>query len=62
MFNMLLRPNKKSNIYVTMEVPGREYSGKAGDPNGPLYMCKKDGYVVFHRSELMCGSLNLSLL
>jgi hypothetical protein len=43
-----------------MEVKGREYTGKGSYE--PLYMCRKDGYVVFHQSELLCGIMDKKTL
>lgn len=55
LFYILLRPNKNVNVSVSIEVKGREYTGKGSYE--PLYMCRKDGYVVFHQSELLCGTI-----
>ncbi|GBF92585.1 DNA-directed RNA polymerase III subunit [Raphidocelis subcapitata] len=56
LFSLLLRPNKSSTVWVTLELPEREYS-KAG-----LHMCPKDGYVSFRNSELICGRLGKVIL
>jgi DNA-directed RNA polymerase III subunit RPC1 len=49
--NVLLRPNRKSNVYVNTVVKERNYSGYGEhmDPN--------DGWVIFQNSELICGNL-----
>lgn len=57
LFYILLRPNKEVDVSVSIEVKGREYSGKGS--YDPLYMCRKDGYVVFHQSELLCGTVRI---
>ncbi|KAL6060056.1 DNA-directed RNA polymerase subunit [Balamuthia mandrillaris] len=59
-FSVLLRPNAKSNVVITMEVKGRTYSGKP--PNEPLWMCPKDGYVCIYNSEVLCGALDKKTL
>lgn len=49
--NVLLRPNRKNNVYVNTIVKERNYSGSGEhmDPN--------DGWVIFQNSELVCGNL-----
>lgn len=49
--NVLLRPNRKSNVYVNTVVKARNYSGNNE------HMCLKDGWVIFQNSELICGNL-----
>ncbi|ELR16951.1 DNAdirected RNA polymerase subunit A [Acanthamoeba castellanii str. Neff] len=60
LFYILLRPNKNVDVCLSMEVKGREYTGKGSYE--PLYMCRKDGYVVFHQSELLCGIMDKKTL
>ncbi|ORM39907.1 DNA-directed RNA polymerase III subunit RPC1 [Babesia sp. Xinjiang] len=54
-FNALLRPNRGCKVVVNFECREREFQ----DPPAGLNncMCPKDGYVVFHNSELVCGAL-----
>lgn len=49
--NVLLRPNRKSNVYVNTIVKEKNYSGKGE------HMCPNDGWVIFQNSELICGNL-----
>lgn len=49
--NVLLRPNRKSNVYVNTVVKEKNYSGKGE------HMCTNDGWVIFQNSELLCGNL-----
>lgn len=49
--NVLLRPNRKSNVYVNTVVKERNYTGKGE------HMCPNDGWVIFQNSELICGNL-----
>lgn len=39
--NVLLRPNRKSNVYVNTVVKEKNYSGK------DEHMCLNDGWVIF---------------
>lgn len=41
MINVLLRPNRDSNVYVNTVVRARNYSGKGE------HMCVNDGWVIF---------------
>ncbi|EGC39460.1 RNA polymerase III, largest subunit [Dictyostelium purpureum] len=54
-FEVLLRPSVKSHVLCTFETKSRTYSKN-------LYMCPKDGYVYFRNSELMCGSIDKSII
>ncbi|CDR96734.1 DNA-DIRECTED RNA POLYMERASE III, putative [Babesia bigemina] len=54
-FNALLRPNRSCQVVVNFECKEREFH----DPPPGLHscMCPKDGYVIFHNSELVSGAL-----
>ena len=54
--NMILCPNKKNRILVNVNIKEKNYSG-SGE-----FACLKDGWVIFHNSELICGSLGKSVL
>ncbi|KAN0004310.1 hypothetical protein ACTFIZ_010482 [Dictyostelium cf. discoideum] len=54
-FEVLLRPSVKSHVLCNFETRSRTYSKN-------LYMCPKDGYVYFRNSELMCGSIDKSII
>ena len=49
--NVLLRPNRESKVFDNTTVKEKFYSGEGEQ------MCRKDGYVIFKNSELMCGGL-----
>ncbi|AFZ81260.1 DNA-directed RNA polymerase III C1 subunit, putative [Theileria equi strain WA] len=67
-FNVLLRPSRKSNVIVNFECREREfhnikdYEHNYGMTNLHQCMCPKDGYVIFYNSELMCGALGVKSL
>eukprot|EP00826_Nyctotherus_ovalis_P051880 TRINITY_DN6511_c0_g1_i3.p1 TRINITY_DN6511_c0_g1~~TRINITY_DN6511_c0_g1_i3.p1 ORF type:complete len:1080 (+),score=294.21 TRINITY_DN6511_c0_g1_i3:96-3335(+) len=48
---VLLRPNRRSQISVNIEVKEKNYSRKGE------CMCPSDGYVVIRNSELICGNI-----
>ena len=56
LFGVLLRPDARSRLFVSVELPEREYSRKGGP------MCAKDGYVVLRNGELLCGRLGKGTL
>ena len=49
--SVMLRPSKKSQISVNIEVKEKNYSGKGE------FMCPNDGWVIIKNSELLCGNL-----
>ncbi|KAH8145366.1 uncharacterized protein LAJ45_10649 [Morchella importuna] len=56
-FNVLLRPNKKSNVLVNLDAKCRDFKtvpGQAPD------MCPNDGWLVIRGSEVMCGLMDKS--
>jgi DNA-directed RNA polymerase III subunit RPC1 len=55
-FNVLLRPNRKSRILVNLEAPEKNYT-KEGES-----MCRHDGWVLFRNSELLSGNLGKKIL
>ena len=48
--NVLLRPNRKSHVYVNTIVKEKNYTKDE-------HMCPNDGWVIFQNSELICGNL-----
>ncbi|GFE53358.1 DNA-directed RNA polymerase III RPC1 [Babesia ovis] len=54
-FNALLRPNRGTKVVVNFECKEREFQDPPAGMN--LCMCPKDGYVIFHNSELVSGAL-----
>ncbi|KAG0005321.1 hypothetical protein BGZ65_011422, partial [Modicella reniformis] len=55
--SLLLKPNKESKVLVNLEAKTRSYD-KVKRP--VMDMCKNDGYLVIHNSEIMCGVLDKS--
>jgi DNA-directed RNA polymerase III subunit RPC1 len=58
-FNVLMRPNKKSSVLVNLEAKGRSFDKKEG--RAPDF-CPNDGYVIIQNSEIMCGCMDKSLV
>ncbi|GAA5990879.1 hypothetical protein JCM11641_002868 [Rhodosporidiobolus odoratus] len=64
-FNILMRPNKKSNVNVNLECknktmlkPSMDHGDPKEHPNGiayPPFMSVNDGYLVVQNSEIICG-------
>lgn len=55
LMNLLIRPNKKTKIFVNIQVEEKNYT------NGEE-MCKNDGYVHYVNSELISGNLGKKTL
>ena len=53
-FNVLMRPSKKSKVLVNLEAKCRQYKGKDQDLN------LDDAYLVVRNSEIMCGVMDKS--
>ncbi|PWW74921.1 beta and beta-prime subunits of DNA dependent RNA-polymerase, partial [Tuber magnatum] len=56
-FNVLMRPNKKSKVLVNLDAKCRDFKafpGRAPD------MCPNDGWLVIRGSEIMCGLMDKS--
>ncbi|KAI5795121.1 hypothetical protein EDC01DRAFT_654154 [Geopyxis carbonaria] len=54
-FNVLMRPNKKSPVLVNLDAKCRDFKpvpGQAPD------MCPNDGWLVIRGSEIMCGLMD----
>ncbi|ORY11690.1 DNA-directed RNA polymerase III subunit RPC1 [Clohesyomyces aquaticus] len=54
-FNVLMRPSKKSRVLVNLEAAGKQYkptAGQAPDLNAD------DAYLVIRNSEVMCGVMD----
>lgn len=54
-FNVLMRPNKKSRVLVNLEAAGKQFKHAAGvapDLN------ENDAYLVIRNSEVMCGVMD----
>ncbi|KAG0246496.1 hypothetical protein BGX31_001773 [Mortierella sp. GBA43] len=57
--SVLLKPNKESKVLVNLEAKTRSYD-KVKRP--VMDMCRNDGYLVIHNSEIMCGVLDKSIV
>lgn len=57
MINSLLRPNRKSRVIINLELKESNASKDAVDCMDP-----RDGYVIFDRSELVCGNIGKKVL
>eukprot|EP00928_Gymnodinium_smaydae_P100690 TRINITY_DN993_c0_g2_i1.p1 TRINITY_DN993_c0_g2~~TRINITY_DN993_c0_g2_i1.p1 ORF type:complete len:1510 (+),score=350.71 TRINITY_DN993_c0_g2_i1:415-4944(+) len=55
-FNVLLRPNRQSRVFVNLEAPEKNYTKKGES------MCSNDGWVIFRNSELISGNLGKKIL
>lgn len=56
-FNVLMRPNKKSNVLVNLDAKCRDFKAVPGQAPD---MCPNDGWLVIRGSELMCGLMDKS--
>lgn len=56
-FNVLMRPNKQSNVLVNLECKNKVYKKK---PNELADMDIDDTYLVVRNSEVMCGRMDKS--
>ncbi|BEI84854.1 hypothetical protein CcaverHIS002_0502550 [Cutaneotrichosporon cavernicola] len=54
-YNLLMRPNKSSNVLVNLEAKCRTLVEPRAEYNFPLDMAPNDGYLVIRNSEVMCG-------
>jgi DNA-directed RNA polymerase III subunit RPC1 len=54
-FNLLMRPNKSSDILVNLEAKCRTMNVPDKKDNFPPDMSPNDGYLVIQNSEVMCG-------
>ena len=57
-FNLLMRPNKQSNVLVNLEAKCRTQIEPRKEDNFPPDMSPNDGYLVIQNSEIMCGVLD----
>jgi DNA-directed RNA polymerase III subunit RPC1 len=54
-FNVLMRPNKKSRVLVNLEAAGKQFKPTPGEPND---LNADDAYLVVRNSEVMCGVMD----
>ncbi|MCO5579897.1 hypothetical protein L7F22_033762 [Adiantum nelumboides] len=57
LFSVLIRPNAKTRVFVSLVVVEKNYRKKGGET-----MCPNDGYVYFRNSELISGQLGKGVL
>ena len=58
-FNLLMRPNKKSQVQVNLDAPCREYRPVAHQAPD---LDKNDGWLCIRNSEVMCGVMDKSTI
>ncbi|RSH83323.1 uncharacterized protein EHS24_007001 [Apiotrichum porosum] len=59
-YNLLMRPNKKSNVLVNLESKCRTLEKPKEEDKFIVDMSPNDGYLVIHNSEIMCGVFDKS--
>eukprot|EP01105_Mastigella_eilhardi_P025761 TRINITY_DN7112_c0_g1_i1.p1 TRINITY_DN7112_c0_g1~~TRINITY_DN7112_c0_g1_i1.p1 ORF type:complete len:1449 (-),score=402.34 TRINITY_DN7112_c0_g1_i1:65-4234(-) len=60
LYYVLLHPNKKNGVFLNMEGKARTFSNRRDLVH--QCMCPNDGYVYFHNSELLSGTLDKASL
>lgn len=58
-FNLLMRPSKKSKVMVNMDAACKEYKP---DPSLPPDLSHDDAWLVIRNSEIMCGVMDKNTL
>lgn len=67
-FNMLMRPNKSTNILVNLDAKGKQFSPPKPREMSPYKepwandMCPNDCWLVIRNSEVMCGRMDKSIV
>ena len=56
LFNVLFRPNKSSQVLINHRGPGKNYATKLEE------MDPSDAFMVIRNSELLCGTMDKSIL
>ncbi|KAK2747991.1 hypothetical protein FQN57_001582 [Myotisia sp. PD_48] len=57
LFNVLMRPNRESNVLVNLDAACREFCAPKGTPRD---LCPRDGWLCIRNSEVMCGVMDKS--
>ncbi|PVV02627.1 hypothetical protein BB560_002917 [Smittium megazygosporum] len=60
--NLLMKPNKKSNVSVTLEAKTKSFVKPKPGEKRALDLCPNDGYLIIQDSEIMCGILDKSIV
>ncbi|MCJ1307789.1 hypothetical protein MMC25_001437 [Agyrium rufum] len=58
-FNVMMRPNKDTKVFVNLDAACREYRAVAGQPRD---LDKNDGWLCIRNSEIMCGVMDKSTI
>ena len=58
-FNVMMRPNKDTKVFVNLDAACREYRAVAGQPRD---LDKNDGWLCIRNSEVMCGVMDKSTI
>ncbi|KAI4168021.1 MAG: hypothetical protein LQ343_006728 [Gyalolechia ehrenbergii] len=58
-FNVMMRPNKTTNVKVNLDAACREYRRVGGQPQD---LDKNDGWLCVRNSEIMCGVMDKSTI
>lgn len=60
-FGVLMRPNKKSDIFVNLDAKTRTFI-KGSDPRRPAEFCPLDGYVIIRNSYVISGTFDKNIV
>jgi DNA-directed RNA polymerase III subunit RPC1 len=58
-FNVLMRPNKATQVFVNLDAQCREFKAIKGQPND---LDENDCWLVIRNSEIMCGVMDKSTI
>lgn len=58
-FNVMMRPNKATNVLINLDAACREYRAVPGQPRD---LDKNDGHLCIRNSEVMCGVMDKSTI
>ena len=58
-FNVMMRPNRQTNVLINLDAACREYRAVAGQPRD---LDKNDGWLCVRNSEIMCGVMDKSTI
>lgn len=58
-FNVMMRPNKESNVLVNLDAACRQYRVAQGVPQD---MNENDSFLIIRNSEVMCGVMDKSTI
>ncbi|KAL1915660.1 uncharacterized protein VTP21DRAFT_6419 [Calcarisporiella thermophila] len=58
-FNVLIRPNKKSPVIINLDTKTKSFKKRDGRMRE---LCPEDGWLVIYNSELLCGVVDKSIV